>query len=476
MIAQEQQPLQQFLEHLSLDVPAKSSDFESEVICYPNQAIGVDNNQNPIVVNNPGVRVFFRPVGGFTLDALLGIMDSRLKRSRHLRGKGIALSILGMYLILRGNRTDVDYFYEMMENIITTDATFYYVFPKFDNRIAINFTSFSLGNYKFGKLNTYQIGKNSRMAGSDYFDRYEKELRNRLAIEKRFEEVTLINWWKYREMRKTELFLISKNKILFEELSENYFDQLSLALFEVFLKEIEEEQYLTASLGNYYINQKDLLLFPYIDRVVIFHDVDGKQENGFVKPLKTAGYLFDLGAIDSSLPATKEQLKNQFDFVEFSDCEVHQTLKSFARFVAKAKQYKWSGQLDEAFLHFIIPLDMVFGKKGLSVDSVSKRVAALTYINMTVSFKEQVRKIKDLYDERSAYVHKGKSPNVKMLADAEAICHECILCLLRLQKDKNRRNGFLTEKWISSIDLIIAILETDSEPSNELLIKCGVAS
>lgn len=474
MADQNKQHIDNFLASLSFDSQGSDPDYQSETISYPIGSFGWDKNGRSVNFESSEIKVWFKPVDQFSIESLLGIINSNLRRKGHLQKRGISLSVLGMYLMLRGSNTESGYFYEILDNVIKSSVTFYYIFPKFENLSGDKFKSINLGKYYFGKLNTYKLGQQSRRAKSDYFERYERELLNRMAIERTFENITLVNWWAYREKRKTEIFLVPKTSKIFGELSENYFDHISVALYDEFLRQLTDEQDLTTSLGGSYIDEKDLISFPLIDRLAIFHDVDGTQENGFVKSLKNSGFVLNMGGIDTLLPKTQNTLKNEFYFTEFTTHQLHQTLKSFSRFVAKAKRYRDDGYLEEAFLHFIIPLDMLFGKESSSTDSVSRRVSVLTYNKSSLTFTEQTKKIRNLYSERSKYVHEGRTPQEQSLREAEAICEEVILCLLRLQKDKTRLEKLIIDDWKKDIDVVAALLESNREPDVDLLTACGI--
>jgi len=468
--------LEPFLASLTLQTPPHAPDYDLEVIVHAGQATGVDKSGRAINEATPELRVWYKSVGGFGINSLLSIVESNLRKKHHSSNKRIALAVIGLYLILRQpNEFSANFFFDVLENTVAASATLYYIFPRFMYvGKGTKVSPFQFGPYSFGELDLAQLKRLCKKAKSDYYNRYEAHLQRRFAIQREFPEVIVINWWPYREQRTIAFSMVAPLAKLFNELVENYFDQLNHALFGRFFGGIFEEQYLTVAIGDTYLDEKPLEMLPLTDRIAIFQNTDGKHENGFVKPLGSAGYALDFAAVDTHLPKALDYLQSEFNFVQLADCQIHQTIKTFAQFVSKAKKHKWSGYLDDAFLHFIIALDVVFGETEQSTDSVSRRVAVLTYQKSMVDYKEQVKRIRKLYGERSKYVHEGKSVGKESLDMAEAICNEVLLCLLRLQKDEQQRAEISIENWIKHVDLVAATLEADRIPNHDLLTECGV--
>src|SRR5438874_2588923 len=125
--------LEAFLATLSFEPPANRTDFDSEVISSGMWAGGVDQNRQPIAEIIPEMKLWHQKnIDGFTIDSLLSIVESYLKRRRHPSNKQIALAAIGLYLILRPSRqTYAEFFYEVLETTIESSATLFYVFPEF---------------------------------------------------------------------------------------------------------------------------------------------------------------------------------------------------------------------------------------------------------------------------------------------------------------------------------------------------------
>ena len=337
--------------------------------------------------------------------------------------------------------------------LIKISVSFFYIFPKFHPSIEAKPKSFSFGSYSFNKLIFSQVRRLCRSAGSDYFERYETYLRSRFMFYREFRDISIINWFPYRENKLVEFGYFPVKLITFNELGEYYFFNLHRVLGDIFLDEMVQQQHLFIALNSPYIGNQPLRLMPNSETLVIFQNVDGKGENGFVSPQSKASLIIEMGELDKSIPKIQKDLKTEYHFSGFLDIPIHKTMQNYVSFIAKAKLHRENNHNDDAYLHFVISLDLVFGEANQSTESVSSRVAAITYFKNSVTFRDQQKLIKGIYSERSKYVHEGKAIKEKSLKQVENICNEVLLCMLRLQKDERKRSDLKLESW-----LIILIL------------------
>jgi hypothetical protein len=208
--------------------------------------------------------------------------------------------------------------------------------------------------------------------------------------------------------------------------------------------------------------------------VLIFQNVDGIGKNGFVSP-RGKGYLqLSLGGVDKQTPITINMLNKEYNLSTLSEISIHRVIKNYVSFVAKAKRYILDNHQDDAFLHFVIALDLVFGIEGQSTESVASRVAVLTYHKFNKTYVEQQRTLKDIYSKRSKYVHNGKSVNRESVKQVELICSEVLYCLLRLQKDEKNRANIELDKWLKDLDFIVAAFDSGRVSLPDLLTECGI--
>ena len=89
------------------------------------------------------------------------------------------------------------------------------------------------------------------------------------------------------------------------------------------------------------------------------------------------------------VPQLLTELKEQYSFERFDASPLHTSISLFASFVARARRHQLHGLSDEALLHFIIALELIFGVREAIQKSVSERVALITFHEAGRSFDEQ---------------------------------------------------------------------------------------
>ncbi len=259
---------------------------------------------------------------------------------------------------------------------------------------------------------------------------------------------------------------------LIYRLVDEYFNRVGRIAFEEFWRAFVEEQEPLVAYGAPYLAVAPLQAFPYTDQVGIFSRV-GAQSRGRVAPGSQLVGL-ELARANERIPAVRSELHIRYGFDSFRDSEIHVTLRIFMRFVSRAKRHYVDGHADEAFLHFVIALDLVLGETASATDTVTRRAAALVHRPLSRAYHEQKERIRHLYDARSRYVHDGKPVKPESKEEIEIVCHEVLLCLLRLQAvDTNHAPDFIAT-WLKRVDHIVTALEARVDIDEALLKANGI--
>src|SRR5438045_8048996 len=95
------------------------------------------------------------------------------------------------------------------------------------------------------------------------------------------------------------------------------------------------------------------------------------EEWGHVSPGLLGHITMDLAGADKKFPATVERLIREYGFEGFTSNDLHRTLQAYASFVARAELHLAETNVDEAFLHYVIALDLVFGGEQSIAQTVS---------------------------------------------------------------------------------------------------------
>jgi hypothetical protein len=138
-----------------------------------------------------------------------------------------------------------------------------------------------------------------------------------------------------------------------------------------------------------------------------------------------------------------------------------------------------AGRSDEALLHFIISLELVFGVRDAIQRSVAERVALITFWKVDRSFEQQRGWINTMYVLRSCYVHEGtKLIDATPVEELYVLCQQVFRCLLRLQAahpDPQQRDKQALPRWLSFLDFlskgIIAGKEVSADQLREAFIE-----
>ena len=159
--------------------------------------------------------------------------------------------------------------------------------------------------------------------------------------------------------------------------------------------------------------------------------------------------------------ACEKWLSDEFGFHALSTSKpLDSAITSYCRFLQRAQTHRLHGRPDEAFLHFVIALDLLLGLEGRSSDSVCLRAAILVHRQLERPFDEQISKLKRLYNRRSKYVHEGKGANEDDLLEIEKICTEILWDLLATSASCQFNN---IDAWLKQIDFIASAMKASRE-------------
>jgi hypothetical protein len=131
-------------------------------------------------------------------------------------------------------------------------------------------------------------------------------------------------------------------------------------------------------------------------------------------------------------------------------------VETFCTFLQRAHDHRLRGRGDEAALHFVIALDLVLGLEGRSAESVAERAAVVTHRPLGQSMQDQVRRVKQLYDSRSKYVHEGRPFSSGDIEEAERVATQVLWALLAVSGA-----GVLssTSEWLKKVNYVAAALK-----------------
>jgi hypothetical protein len=353
----------------------------------------------------PAISFWYRAEGDLSMEALQKKVASELAHHGHASNSGVAAAVLAMFAFAKKSPSSVVQQFNEGLRVTTADLNQFFIFPS----IAPVDYRFDVGPFTIGALNTERLAYQSKKAGSDFFERYQKSLRQlSLSFERRFRPIEVIDW---RDVAQSTWPPSSASAgEAMPRIVDAYFDQLAALHFREFFAELEGLQELPIALGSGWFNLQRMQEFLRAQWVSVFLNI-GDKRSGFVSPQAMLSMGVDLGGGHLGIPFTKQYLRKHFNLENFQTAEIHQSLRAFCHFLAKAVRHDDEGRHGEAFLHYIIALDLLLGDTGESSATVSSRSTVLTFGALKQNYATLLKEIKKAYDARSKYVHEGRQPD-----------------------------------------------------------------
>lgn len=453
------------LSSLRLTEPEKSDDYNKSLAIRPSIA---EDKGKKIFYNE--IYLYHKKVESTDLNSLIRKIQSILSIAGHPYDEPVVKAILCAYCLHPAKANDpIGSLNEILSHISMADLSQYYIFPfSPPDGYELN-----LGSFKFGLLDAEQLAYRCLKVKSDYFERYGEQLRGEFAIQRNVSKVKVIVWHSLAEKFGIFTTQDTLTKDAGYHLILNYFEKISESYFNSFWSDIREEQLLVTAAGGAFIDERVFEQIIGAQKLSIFMNM-GNLNFGYVVPLKTGFFTIDFARTDRKIPEMLKMLKEKFAFDQFRDYEIHRTLKMYAIFVSKARRDIQDGRFDEAFLNFVISLDLLLGDKRTTTDSIASRVAIITHGYFKQSFQEQRKLIQRIYDNRSQYVHGGLSVDQSLLNTVEEISKQVLFTLLRLNQKENSQSPNFLEIWFKKLDFLISAVQAGEEISKEKFENAGI--
>jgi hypothetical protein len=408
--------------------------------------------------------LWYKDIDNFSISSFRKLLKKAFDLNKMRYSEELGDSFLHLYSYFKIVPDPVSMLEEIFSHIQNVSLCQYFLIPA---KIAVDFKGFKFGEFTFGELDERKLAYRCERATSDYFKRYQNQLKNKISIEREFQTVPIIVWQS----------LVGTHQLAssFSEALLIYFEKLSDLMFQDFWISFSEQQSLQVSLGIPYINVEKLMRQLSAEKVTIFSNIDAFSRSiGYVVPMAQAlDYISFPYLLGDEIKKKELELLSKYKFIEFTSSEIHKTMQSFSKFIAKAYIHLHEGRINEAFLHFVIALDLLFGDKGENTQTVSKRAAVLTYLTFDVSFEEQKKILLKIYDLRSRYVHSGINVEPSFLKSLMGICRIILEALFDLQAQQPERFEIFT-KWLKKLDYVIISYDAEVLISKEELKGIGI--
>ncbi|PQJ12303.1 hypothetical protein CJD36_000665 [Flavipsychrobacter stenotrophus] len=409
--------------------------------------------------------IWYKEIDNFSIDTFRNVIKKTFGGVNHKYSDDLADSFLLLYTYFRNDSEVIPVVEEIFSSIQTISLSQYYLLPA---NITDGFKGFQFGDFTFGELDEKKFEYRCKRATSDYFDRYQNKLKNRICIDRAFHNVNIIAWHSLADK-------YSMHDAGFSAALLIYFEKLSEIMFQDFWISFTEQQSLQIAFGIPYIDVERFSRLVNAEKVSIYSKISAfNRMVGYVVPTLQASFNVSVPyLLNDKIQEVNLALKNEFGFIDFADSEFHKTIQSFTRFNAKAYIHFYDNRINEAFLHFVIALDLLLGDKGESTQTVSNRTAILTYLTFNVSFQDQKKTIQKIYDARSKYVHNGEDVNILLLKSLMEVCRIILDILFYMQSQPDNEKAIF-HKWIKKLDYVVASYDAGIIISNDELKEIGI--
>lgn len=412
-------------------------------------------------------KLWFMETTEFSILSVRRIMHKALQKKDHEVSDMIIDCVLLLFTYHTSkSKNKIDALNEILNSIQKVHLSQYFLPP---GRVSRDFKAVTFGRFRIGRLDEQKLKYRCEKAQSDYYDLYKERLADRIAIERDFFDVNIIM------LPFIDIHYFSYSKEFRESLL-TYFGTLSRKLFDDFWASFIEDQFLQIAFGIDFIEGKLFRRMLRSEMVSIYLNIKAfDRKVGYVVPEKYGIYSMSFNFdFNEDIKKIYENLSRRYNFQKFNNSEIHNTIQTYIKFNSKAYIFLYEKKIDEAFLHFVIALDLLLGAKGNSVESVSNRTAVLTYLTFENTFEEQKKIIKKIYDARSKYVHKGQEVNPKLLDSLKEVCKVILEVLFHIQSNEKYMKPESIDSWLFDLDYAIASHKAGKKLKIEELSSIGI--
>ena len=270
-------------------------------------------------------------------------------------------------------------------------------------------------------------------------------------------------------------FVINQANNLLVQFLYNYFlDSITKIYFDDFKKLLQERQDLLVSMGACIspTGESGLLLGIENTHLSVFLNYsDGSS--GWVYP----------GVVTKNIDIVKNANERTntahkyFSKISGADVDAEfpgkKAYSTYCRFLSLAGEYSDKNN-NLATLHYVIALDLMLGTKGQSTSSVAERSAIIVYQALGISFDEACRQIKQLYDQRSKYVHEGETIETELRNKSYHLCK--IIAATFINAAFGECSEFSHGTWMLMLDHCITHQKLYGELHDETSRAAGIRS
>lgn len=341
------------------------------------------------------------------------------------------------------NHKRIDILEAMMSAIVEVDLQCYFVGP-----YRVRGYETEVFSIKIGPIALNRLQSRCHRAKSDFYERHEGELRERLALEFPENKTKCINLKKIlRDIHRDSTFI---------KCYENYFEKLAQSVIDQCWDNFTNAQLFAYPFGKEVIAPaffEGMTTVPGSQHIYIFLDFNNKG-NGFVG---SYGYIPILEKTDFPTAIKEfEKFCKETKTAEVKKSALNSKLHTFCTLHKEAMILNDRGRYSDAAIYACIGLEFLFTEKKDTSEAICTRTAALVHKDLGLTFAEAHKELLRLYGVRSCFVHQGQIIHRRDAARLIEYSRDVIAVLLRYALEVKAGQDDFWEKWLKELDYIVA--------------------
>lgn len=382
-------------------------------------------------------------IGGYEKE-----MTKMLKDSGHSHTQDVITAITAIVLKVSGPTVSrIDQLEKLLAAI--TECKFLGYFVSALNTSGQETTDF-LG-IKIGRINGNRLSSRCRLAGSDFFHRYEKIYTGRLALEMPETKAKVI------KISKTIGFRGQGNEVT--KFLDNYHEKVAQDLMKELWNGIHELQVYAYPFEKEVIESENLMEFMGFyghDHIYVFSDLRDSK-TGWVGCYGRV-LSVQIGSPQAAIHKF-DQFQNDYNIAAVRRSSLASLIEAACHLQRSSMAHFRGNRVSDAALYACIVLELFFGEKENVAQKIAGRTAAILHKFLGKEFDDAKKTIERLYDKRSKFVHAGEKVSFEDCESIMEISKEAIRMVIRLAAYPEAQKEDFWEKWKSKADAYPLLLK-----------------
>jgi hypothetical protein len=262
---------------------------------------------------------------------------------------------------------------------------------------------YRFGDFIYGNIELEKLEYRSEKAGSDFARRYLQSLRSRRSILREGRELKIID---ANAIQTITSPIVSAESFIYR-IFDDYYANVASIEREVFMLDLDRQQAVFGAAGLGTIPSETLRRTEAMTQwITIFERRE--RGHGWVVPDQTQLILSTTEP--RALADGYLEIKNALKLNDWNQRPLDASIQGFSQYVTAAQDHKGDDRIEEGLLHIVFALDLLLGgSSGEALTAVlAERTAIVSHLAVGRSIEETIGFVKECYDMRSAYVHRGE--------------------------------------------------------------------